>query len=435
MSGSIIGVAVSDRHLVVARCGAPTADGVAWRRELSEGMEDTTAWRDEVAAALLEMRETLDVGAGRLAVVLLPPLVQLRVIQFPRLRAAEVRRVGARDVARYFPRIRGAQTVALELLRGPRRGPISVLAAATPAWVPEALTEAAGTAGFAIASFEPAHAGWARWARSRGSANVIVLESGGAELIRTHGRRVVAVRRTPAVPARIDAALTELGDGGRAVFGEGEVALACCREGGVELVGSVEAAAAIAAAHAGPPGGLELVTIAEASARGRRVRQTAIRLWLATAASLLLALGLHRAALVRELRTLESARISHRGAVEAAMTAREAALGVSARLAALTAAEHGALHWTAVLDQIATTLPPDAYLTGLRTTGDSLAIEGVARRAAGVFEGLQAATRLSRVRPSGPIRQEVRDSAPPIERFSATAMLRAPADSTGKRSP
>ena len=116
------------------------------------------------------------------------------------------------------------------------------------------------------------------------------------------------------------------------------------------------------------------------------------------------------------------------------MAAREAALGVSARLAALTDAERGALDWTAVLDQVAATLPPDAYLTGFRASGDSLVIEGAARRAAGVFEGLQAATRLSRVRPAGPIRQELRDSAPPIERFIASATLRPPFDST-RRAP
>ena len=43
-------------------------------------------------------------------------------------------------------------------------------------------------------------------------------------------------------------------------------------------------------------------------------------------------------------------------------------------------------------------------------------------------------TRVSRVHPAGPIRQEIRDSAPPIERFIAAATLRPAPDST-RRAP
>jgi len=171
---------------------------------------------------------------------------------------------------------------------------------------------------------------------------------------------------------------------------------------------------------------LELVSDTEAAARTARIRRASGRLWIAAAAGVLLALGLHCTALLRELSVFESARAAQRVAVEAALAAREASMGVETRLDALAVSGAESHSWTAVLNQVASGLPEDAYLTALRGTEDSIVIDGVARRAAGVFEGLQTATRLTAVRPAGPIRQEIRDSGPPIERFTASATLRSP---------
>ena len=67
----------------------------------------------------------------------------------------------------------------------------------------------------------------------------------------------------------------------------------------------------------------------------------------------------------------------------------------------------------------------DAYLAAFRGRGDSVGLEGVAQRAAGVFTALQRAPRVAGVRADAPIRQEAspRPGAPPVERFTVTARL------------
>ncbi len=407
MSGPLVGLALGQRELVVARRTAGSAPATAWRRTLAVALADSPESQEELRAALAEMRETLETPSARLAVALLPSLVQVRVLRFPRLSVSEIRRVVTRDVSKYFPGVRDVQVVAVAPLAGARGGPTAVLAAAAPAWVLDTVSEAARAAGCDIASFEPAHSGWATWARLRGASVVVVEDGERAELIRAGQGKLLDVRRTPANSERIAAGLGELGEAAPLRFGAAEF----------------PEAAAIAACSAGSSLQLELVSAAEAVARARRTRRMASRLWVAAAASLVLALGMHRAALLRELAVLERGRAAQRVAVEAALSTREASLGVQARLDALARAAAEAPSWTAILNQVAAGLPGDAYLTSLRGTADSVVIDGVAGRAAGVFEGLQSATRLSGVRPAGPIRQEVRDSGPPIERFTASATL------------
>ena len=406
----MIGLAVGQTQLVAARRAAGSAPATAWCSTLSGPVTDSPEWSKEIASALTEMRETLKTPTARLAVTLLPPLVQVRVLSFPRLRLPEIRRVVARDVAKFFPGVRETQVVAVAPVTGGRRGPVAVLAAAAPAWILERLSEAVQSADCTVASFEPAHSGWALWAQSQGCELLAVIEAGSAELIRAERGRLVNVRRIPARPARIESTLEEMGGAPKSVFSEAQLA----------------EAAAIAAGSAGRSLELELVPDQEAAARGAQIRRASGRLWLAAAAGMVLALGLHRTVLLRELHVFESARAAQRVAVEAALAAREASMGVETRLDALAVSGAESHSWTAVLNQVASGLPEDAYLTALRGTEDSIVIDGVARRAAGVFEGLQTATRLTAVRPAGPIRQEIRDSGPPIERFTASATLRSP---------
>ena len=54
---------------------------------------------------------------------------------------------------------------------------------------------------------------------------------------------------------------------------------------------------------------------------------------------------------------------------------------------------------------------------------DSLLLEGIADRAVGVFEAMQAAPDVLGVRAQAPIRRELRDGDQPIERFSLAARL------------
>ena len=416
MRAPTIGLAVGHSQLAAARRAAGSGPATAWCRTLSVPAADSREWSEELGCALAEMRETLETPFARLAVTLLPPLVQVRALSFPRMRLQEIRRVVARDVAKYFPAVRKPQVIAVAPVTSGRRGPVEVLAAAAPAWVLERISEAVRAAGCAAVSFEPTHSGWARWARSQGCELIGVIEAGRAELIRADRGRLTGVRRVPAWPSRIESALAEMGGGAPSVFGEPQHA----------------EAAAVAASLAGGRMELELVSDAEAASRLGRARRLTGWLWMAAAAGVLLLLGLYRTVLVRELEAFESARVAQRVAVETALAAREASIGVEMRLDALAGTRAAAQQWTEVLHQVAAGLPADAYLTALRGTPDSIVIDGIARRAAGVFEGLQTATRLAALRPAGPIRQEIRDSGPPIERFTASATLRSPAEPKAK---
>ena len=105
------------------------------------------------------------------------------------------------------------------------------------------------------------------------------------------------------------------------------------------------------------------------------------------------------------------------------MELRETMEGIEARLTALAAAETGASRWSGIIAEVAEHLPSDAHLIGMRGTGDSLLLEGVAARAAGVFESLQLAPGVAGVRAAAPIRQEGQDSGAAVERFSLGARL------------
>jgi hypothetical protein len=59
-----------------------------------------------------------------------------------------------------------------------------------------------------------------------------------------------------------------------------------------------------------------------------------------------------------------------------------------------------------------------------RAHADSIGLEGIAQRAAGVFAALQRAPRVAGVRFDAPIRQEAgRPGMPPVERFAISARL------------
>jgi Tfp pilus assembly protein PilN len=167
--------------------------------------------------------------------------------------------------------------------------------------------------------------------------------------------------------------------------------------------------------------------------RWRRTRRLSHRLVAGAAALLLLSAGFELWGAHRELAALHGQRETIRGTVVKAMELREAVAEVDDRLRGLAAAETAASRWSGVIADVAEHLPADAHLISLRGAGDSLVLEGVAARAAGVFESLQQAPGVAGVRAEAPIRQEARDSAPPVERFSLGARLAASPHAAAER--
>jgi hypothetical protein len=416
-----LGAALGDRHLTLARPSA-RGTGDAWHADLELSPANTAEFWEELGDSLRDGLRVLGIEGGRLTVALLPPLVQLRSVLLPRLRAVDLEAVVRREVRKFFPNAAEAQVVSAVQSAGTGAGPWPVLIATAPAWLVEGLTGAAERAGLVLAGVVPAHQSWAAWSKVRGDARLVVVDGNAAEIIVAQGGNVVDVRRVPASPARIEAGLAETPPHRVLGFAEPEEVVLPAE---TETIGAPPVAAAIAAARASVSR-FELVPDRVATQRRHSVRQLASRMWIAAAAVMLLAAGLYRAGLERELRVLGSVRQAGRGEVAAAMNVRESLEGIRSRLDILRRAERDGVRWTAVLDQVARTLPPDAWLTAFRADGDSVIMEGVAQRAAGVFDGLSTAKIIRSVRPSGAIRQEVSDSGPPVERFSLSARIETP---------
>jgi len=97
-------------------------------------------------------------------------------------------------------------------------------------------------------------------------------------------------------------------------------------------------------------------------------------------------------------------------------------------LTLLSDAEATAPRWTTLLGALAAQLPDDGSLTSLEAVGDSVALEGQADEAGGVFVALRQASMVAGLQASSPIRQETDGDAPPIEHFTVTIRLRPTLD-------
>jgi hypothetical protein len=122
-------------------------------------LSPAAGWSD-LAPALEEIRGALAPHAVTLHVALLPPLVQLRRIELPRLSEDEVRAVLSRDAHRYLLEPPAAPLAAAWPLRSGRKSPVPYLAAFADADLVASVHTAAALAGFRAVRVLPAHAAW-----------------------------------------------------------------------------------------------------------------------------------------------------------------------------------------------------------------------------------------------------------------------------------
>ena len=125
----------------------------------------------------------------------------------------------------------------------------------------------------------------------------------------------------------------------------------------------------------------------------------------------------------RELAAVQARRAEIRGTVSGATDVRIAIETLQRRLSALEPIEASATRWSAVFTEVAAHLPRDAYVVRVRGAADSLTIEGLASRAAGVFERLDRAPGIASIEPAASIRHEMSDAGVTVERFSIAARL------------
>jgi Tfp pilus assembly protein PilN len=101
-------------------------------------------------------------------------------------------------------------------------------------------------------------------------------------------------------------------------------------------------------------------------------------------------------------------------------------------LAVLNGIERSTPQWAAVIATLSTSIPSDAYLTAIRSRDDSLIVDGLAERAARVFDALEKAPGLTDVKAAAAVRRELQDDGTALDHFTIAArvMTNPPARAT-----
>ena len=155
-------------------------------------------------------------------------------------------------------------------------------------------------------------------------------------------------------------------------------------------------------------------------------QRLARRLGLVAAALLVASGGLLLWGVKRELAATVAERAAIRSDVSQALNLKSDISALDARSAMIERLRSTTPGWSAVLSSIAQALPDDAHLKSIQARGDTIVLEGVAGRAAGVFEALQRDPDITAVRSNAPVRQQLQDGNP-VEQFAVTARLTPPA--------
>jgi hypothetical protein len=393
----IVGVAVARSTITAA-----LPDGTIWTGTLDPSIDQAPV---AVLAALRELRTRVADRRAVLRIALLPPLVQGRRLELPRLAADEYRGVLARNAARYFA------TDGTTQVAGPiviRRGPRSlVFATIASAGVIEQLLQAAHDAGWRRATVIPAYAAWAAGAAQETA--VLALPDGSeTTLLGVTAGRPAWVRR---LPSAAEADLAAVAQRECAIEGEGRA------------IAGVDDPAALAARGARLAGEPELVPEQRHLERRIRARRVTLRLLSAILLLLLADSGLRLLDVKRELAAMRAERAEVRQAVGAALATRDSLTALEARVTVLRELEATAPRWTTVFGVLAGALPRDAYVVSVRAAGDTVVLGGLAKEAAGVLAGLQDAGAFRAVRAEAPIRRELVDGETAVERFTVSVRV------------
>ena len=392
-----LGIAIG-RDVAVVRALSGISSLGEWRLPLEGDAAPDDGW-PALDAAFAQLWGILPRHARVLAwVVLLPPLVQLRRIELPRLRAAERRRVLSRDAARHFVGAREEYVAD----GAPIPGSDAVLAAAVPARVADAVLRAAEQAGLQVRSIQAAP--WS-WAASLGRARresvcTLMAPSDRAMSVVSLTRGAIAdVRRLRRDDASLEAAagmVVEIADG-----------------------------ATVAATFAERAQGPELLPESAMVARDAAMRRLGWKIGIAAAALVVLSAVMELASPGHQLALVRAERAALRPNVARALASRDSATLLETQLSLVSAEVEKAPRWTGVIANLTRAVPQNAWLTSFVAAGDSVALVGQAADAADVFEALRRTPGVVGIRADGPIRREMSSGSDrmPVERFSVTVKL------------
>lgn len=428
-----IGVALGPGTLTGVVLGSPA------RPELVEAPGGTREGRSAgewLEEGFRRLASRLDATHGRslegaeVAVALLPPFADARLLTLPPLRRGELEAVVRRDAARHFIGVEGPRVVGVRLPRTGASGPTPVLAAAASAPFLEAVRRAISAVGWSLESVAPAQAAWLR-AGPRGKRSeglVVATKDGTAHVARLEGGAPVALRRVPLdLPDEL-AAATGRGRGPAVIFGEASrvrsVTELVERGGWVMPRGSAtHATAAEAAARHAADAEPELVPPTLAAERADRARGNTLRMAGLAAVLLVAAAAVHLWGAKRELDAVRAQRAEIREEVAPVVAARDSLDALNARLATIDGITDRSPRWTRALYELALLLPRDAHLTALVASDTSVEIEAEATRAGAAIQALRGAESLRDVRLLGLVERELEDGETVVERFRLEARL------------
>jgi hypothetical protein len=391
-----LGIAISGTRLYVA---LPSTDGTVRSREwpLSPLGRTDAEW-PALADALTELQTVVPHTSRSLAVALLPPLVHLRRVDLPKLRARELRSLLSRSAARYLPGMREPQTANGVALAQSSPTPYIMAAAATR--LIDAIIRAVQGSGWTLTTIVPAHAAWTiaaqhEWpALNSQSGDVVVSIADHVEVLHLQNGRLTEVRHL-----RREAYSTE-----RTAY---------------TLDQPADTAATYAPDTPGPELLPEHVYVQRALTQRRMGTRVAIAL---AAATLLAAAGvLAHARYVLHQIVLQRATLA--GQAAQASTAQGNIMALTTPLSALERIETKTVLWSQVIADLSEVLPPDASLLSLHGHGDSLAVAGTATHGASVFERVDGAKLIDDVQASAPIRRESKQDSASVDHFEFVARI------------
>jgi len=413
--GKPAGVAVApDRLLAV--CGSASAEV-----PVPGGVR--AASPETLTAAFRALHERLASAAPRgVRLVLLPPLVDVRLVELPPLRRQEAEAVLRRDPRRYF--LNGGELRVVGVGERPRGAGGPVLAAAASVALVDGLRTAATAAGWRVDRVAAAHGAWLAAARAAGAERAVIGLADMLYVVGGTADRITTLRRLP--PGALEELAAPRPDRGLVLADDAEIrrALGAALPGSAAGAdGSDPARAAARHAHRAAP---ELLTPGHALALRAGARARAALL---AAAAILLVIGAAALELwgaERELDAVRQRRAALRAAVAPLLVLRDSMDALAERTAAVGALATAVPAWTPALLDLALLLPEDAHVEGLRTAGDTLVADVVAGRAGAALQALRSAASLRDVRLRGVVDREMSQGSTARERFTLTARVVPP---------
>ena len=435
--GRTLGVALDATHLAVAwRDG----DGPQSRWQSITALCDGSP--DSVTQALSGLIAKAPQASGA-SVTLTRPIAHTRTLRLPRMPRATLEGVLVRDWSRHVIGHRSTpHTVAVRVAD---RG--SWITAFAPTDLLEAFAEKASTQGWRLLETKTADdalAGAARElapqeARSGDCFVVLCDVSGPTDGVHLRGGMPWRGRRFLRGATEVDvAAFMRAGEGAASapvvLLGHATRTAGLARALGtqgmrtraIDIGLAPESSSVEMLAAAGSIAGAALPLHSPGTQRlhARRMRSTTRWLALATAAALILALGLDRWRVQRGLATVLRARADLSAPVRTAMIARSELESAAEVAATLAERETGASQVSGVLAAVVVALPSGASLTAMHVAGDSVTIEGESTRSAAVYDALRGVSALEQVKLAAPLRQERQAGDVAVEHFAFSARLR-----------